>query len=853
MKNLGKTMLRGMKRRRKETGMLTGVLVLAFAFCIIGIIIQESYMTGKAQQRYEQYGEWMEAVCDAESGTDKILKEDRTVNRFGKLLVMGNAYCNGERLGKLGMADDNMISQGKFSMKEGRFPREEREIAVEEHVMSLLPGHIKVGDQVEISTFEGNVKEEVYTLTGVIKEWGNQWMVDQSFLPDILTSSTKTVEAEVISYFFTREEEIYSEKLFDWLKKNNSIYVYNNKAYPQNIGTMELFFLNGIYSAVIVLIAAILIMYALNLSMGRRRYRIQIMRGMGASVRQIIYISLGESIVILMRAIAVGSAFGGILVLAIVSVGKYILKWRIHLTVNIVLLLQSVFAIVIIFVISVVLLSVYLSTIPLSTAFRDDNSMLGLKSLPTLTKVNGLNIFRMCKRNRRIYKKQTYMRIMFSIGVICMMSISLYVFKEKRETYQFWREQESNDYHFSTEVLTDGCDVKMIEELERVPGVLSIDRLKFLNASGLGEIRIGWDGWRGSEYVTTHRRYTQVQDAMQKYDKEGDYFSLIELRGVAPDDREKLTYYKEAVEEGEFHEDRFNAGEECVLFLSPYQIKDRGGQIIDYDPIYITEPGPDKSKPIYIYEQRGDIKAGDQLQISTPWGDSSIAVGGIVYDRINPGEQVIAVGERFLDSFFKTDTSKVYNEIVIHSYAKANFAETDWKVNEVFRTRKKEKFPVNERIVYGEIAGQFASEMFQASAILLIIGMLYILILYQQNIIYMENEKRRVGIFRSLGMSRKQFLKKVFCDVSMDACVISSVSLGGMGIYELIRLRMETSFDSWSTFVKALTEYKDDIKVLGCAWLMVIVYYLCVYIVIVCIPLIGLIKENILENMKESV
>ena len=174
-------------------------------------------------------------------------------------------------------------------------------------------------------------------------------------------------------------------------------------------------------------------------------------------------------------------------------------------------------------------------------------------------------------------------------------------------------------------------------------------------------------------------------------------------------------------------------------------------------------------------------------------------------------------------------------------------------MNEVFRTRKKEKFPVNERIVYGEIAGQFASEMFQASAILLIIGMLYILILYQQNIIYMENEKRRVGIFRSLGMSRKQFLKKVFCDVSMDACVISSVSLGGMGIYELIRLRMETSFDSWSTFVKALTEYKDDIKVLGCAWLMVIVYYLCVYIVIVCIPLIGLIKENIIENMKESV
>ena len=56
-------MLRGMKRRRKETGMLTGVLVLAFAFCIIGIIIQESYMTGKAQQRYEQYGDgWRQCV-----------------------------------------------------------------------------------------------------------------------------------------------------------------------------------------------------------------------------------------------------------------------------------------------------------------------------------------------------------------------------------------------------------------------------------------------------------------------------------------------------------------------------------------------------------------------------------------------------------------------------------------------------------------------------------------------------------------------------------------------------------------------------------------------------------------------
>ena len=43
-------------------------------------------------------------------------------------------------------------------------------------------------------------------------------------------------------------------------------------------------------------------------------------------------------------------------------------------------------------------------------------------------------------------------------------------------------------------------------------------------------------------------------------DEEGDYFSIWELRGVSPQDEERLAYYERSADTGSFGRERFLAG-----------------------------------------------------------------------------------------------------------------------------------------------------------------------------------------------------------------------------------------------------------------------------------------------------
>ena len=860
MKYIRKLTLTGMRNRKAETKALVGILILVYTFSTLCVVFQESFLKGKADLRYGQYGEWQSAVCDAGTGVKKLLTEKSDEMQLGTILTAGTTFLDGEGIGKAGTMDRAMISLGHLTVQEGRFPKTEKEVAVEEHVLSLLPKDVKVGSEISLVIAvdeESNGETQKYVLTGIIKEWGDEWNVGGEILPDIVLGNVgdmgKTAQT---SYFFkmSNEDGDYIAKINKLLKDGEKgIYVYNEKAYPQSISAMEQFFSDGIYVGMLLLIAVILILYALNISMGKRRYRGQMFRGMGASMGQMAYMALWESAAAFGPALVFGSILGIIGAWGILKVGKNFFKWHTTIVVNGFHLLEIYILITVLFILSVLLLTLYLSSLPLESSFHSDIGALQTKNLPVLKKVKSLSTIAMSKRNRKFHRKQTYLRIGFSVCAVTIMAISFFLFRENNKKYQFWREQVSNDYIFKIADLKDGVDLDIVKELEEIPGVVSVDKSKYLNVTDYSpqDIEISWAGWKGNEYVTTHRRYSQVSDSTQPYDKEGDYFSLIELQSIAPTDENSFTYYEEAVSEGGFHKEAFNEGKECILFLSPYQIRDTGGKVIDYNPVYVTEYDRDRYKHIYTYKTAGDIKCGDELKVSTPWGESVITVGGIVYEEMRPGENVIAVGERFLDTFFAEDTSNLYNNITIHSYAKANFAETDWSVEEVFRKNGIASMPTNDRIVYGEIAGQFATVMFQASIILLIAGLLFVLVMYQQNIAYFEIEKRKVGILRSLGMSKEELKKMYLFEHVMDVGNVSVVSLLAVGCWFLVKLRLDTSFDSIDTLLKAIKGQQEMMKMLLIIWVGVMIFYILVYGITISNNARKVMKQNIIDSIKE--
>lgn len=120
------------------------------------------------------------------------------------------------------------------------------------------------------------------------------------------------------------------------------------------------------------------------------------------------------------------------------------------------------------------------------------------------------------------------------------------------------------------------------------------------------------------------------------------------ITGIIPQDGERLSYYEKAADLGTFDREAFIEGEECVLFLPPYQIRDLG---IGKEPVYI-DAEMDESKKVYTYEMgENAIAPGDMVKISTPWGEKEIRVGAVITSLdtdLSSDIKVALVSEKFL-------------------------------------------------------------------------------------------------------------------------------------------------------------------------------------------------------------
>lgn len=94
----------------------------------------------------------------------------------------------------------------------------------------------------------------------------------------------------------------------------------------------------------------------------------------------------------------------------------------------------------------------------------------------------------------------------------------------------------SNNYLYFSNVLTDGVSTEMIKELEKIPGVVSVEKGKFLNASDYApdQIRIIFPRWTGNAYIDTYREC--VMSGIADEPERADYLPVIEIRGTAPGD-----------------------------------------------------------------------------------------------------------------------------------------------------------------------------------------------------------------------------------------------------------------------------------------------------------------------------
>ena len=128
--------------------------------------------------------------------------------------------------------------------------------------------------------------------------------------------------------------------------------------------------------------------------------------------------------------------------------------------------------------------------------------------------------------------------------------------------------------------------------------------------------------------------------------------------------------------------------------------------------------------------------------------------------------------------------------------------------------------------------------------------LVYMLMMYHGNQVYLKNEGKRIGVFRALGMDRMMLKSRYLLENLTEGGAIILVSAAVVTGEFLIRLRTYGAYDSIHMFFKILADNPEDVRLFLLALLMAVTAFLGVSAVTLYMPLKKLSGGNIAENLE---
>lgn len=141
-----KIAISGMKGRKKDTFLLSFVVLLSFLFIVIATVFYSSSEKTKNIQRTNMFGTWQASYLNGDEYIGKQLLTNDNVDALGNSIILGKSST----VGFLGTFNKELFDMAHFQMYEGRFPEKDNEIAIELNQLSYFSGEVKVGDIIPV-------------------------------------------------------------------------------------------------------------------------------------------------------------------------------------------------------------------------------------------------------------------------------------------------------------------------------------------------------------------------------------------------------------------------------------------------------------------------------------------------------------------------------------------------------------------------------------------------------------------------------------------------------------------------------------------------------------------------------
>ena len=153
--------------------MVTALFIAAF---ITAMIYKDSYQATIAADLKKVYGAYSGIIYDADSEKINLNAEKIKNSNSGIVYGANKVISENDKDIYIGYIDSNAMELCSISLKEGRLPESDNEIAIENNTYERLFLTAQVGEKVIISVNEnGNAIEKEYTLVGILNDYVSNW------------------------------------------------------------------------------------------------------------------------------------------------------------------------------------------------------------------------------------------------------------------------------------------------------------------------------------------------------------------------------------------------------------------------------------------------------------------------------------------------------------------------------------------------------------------------------------------------------------------------------------------------------------------------------------------------------
>ena len=782
----------GILRRRRSSLLLFLVLLLSFAFAVMMLSVMGSMNRTNIEYLKNTYGAWHGAIPDGKDSDRAFLERRDWLDRLGESVNYGQVRGTTPVSG-VGSVDETFLELGRIRLDEGRLPEQPGEIAMEADLLVALGYEPAVGQTVSVPMMIPQAEDPTsfllvvrdFVLTGVLHEYAHLWILENNVQNRLLNSAlilpedgeailaeaqamadeyqSGLVRPPLTSYFYTplegMEERLRAEVDAHMAEtrgaaedRRGCVNVSAGAAYAATD-------YNTFYVGLILVIAllAVVAVYLLELQSDVRR--VVRLRSIGASKTQIRRLLLLETVLLAVPAVALGTALGAAGTVGLLRL--LVFSGSVEIVVDIPW--SAVAAALALWIFGVGLMRLLTFQLAVRTP------MTGRMVLET-------------KQRRRVHKLQRVFAWGLSMALCLVATYSILEYQLPWVLYTYYSGQ-----HAYSVYRTESSPLFAAGE---VPGVMTAEETELLlEIPGVtGQMGITCLSCRlRGETVEEQDAQVYVVDAAQWMERNGaPFFDGVDLDAYR---RGELAVLVVAVQQ-----------DGTAYFTTEIQEKNAEGETVysyETTEAEVTAAAGDTLELALAAVLREEADGGESMQAQTlqiptvvgavaEYGYGSEQNFGLPFGANDLYSVLVSPGyiQRVLDTLPEGSQLGPYwagglmgfEELYLFADANAEYLFTDNAVAQLAR-RYQLGIGIFRTMYAADIQG-YLQTMLTLAGTGVCIGLIAALLLFSTLELEAQRERRRYGILRALGMSRRQQNLALARQAALQAVTAIAVSCG---------------------------------------------------------------------------